>query len=281
MKLTANFKGQTLVIILLGTSIALTVALAVSVRTISTLRQTTTTAQARAALSAAEAGAETGLQRLASESPADAACKTVSGCSGSGTIAESSTKYDYNVSQVGLGTDGYLIDLLKDKTQEIKLDGYESSSFKVCWYDLGLDGNPEVDNALEIIYVDEAGVLSKYAMNGKLSSSANGFDDASLSAIGSVLVAGQTISFQHCRSLTLTGTPKIMRVKSLYNNVSAAVEPQGGATLPAQAYRVESTGQILDGAVKKKVRVTKSLPALPAIFDFGLYSGSSTVPLSK
>lgn len=278
MSLPQFYKGQTLVIILLGTSVALTVALAVSVRTISSLKQTTTTARAQAALAAAEAGAEIGLSRVQSTAPGDAACKTVSGCAGSGSISETSTSYSYTAAAAGASPDGYLIDLARDQTQEIKLDGYPSGgSLKVCWYDPGLDSTPV--NALELIYVDGSGTMSKYAYNGDTSLSSNGF--SSPPGPGQVMVAGHGVSFQHCQIIVVSGTPKILRIKAFYNNVSAAVEPQGGASLPVQSYRVESTGQTSDGSVIKKVRVTKSLPALPGIFDFGLYSGSTTQPLSK
>lgn len=277
---SAVLKGQTLVIILLGTSVALTVALAVSVRTISGLRQTTTTARSQAALAAAEAGAEVGLARLQSTAPGDAACKTQTGCTGSGTISETSTTYAYTVAAAGQAQGAYLLDLLRDQTQEIKLDNYPAGgNLKVCWYDLGLDGDPEVDSALELIYVDSAGTLTKYAINGKVSLAGNGF--SAPPGLGSVVAEGRTVNFQHCSTITTTNTPRILRIKAFYNNVSAAVEPQGGAQLPVQSYRVESTGTTSDGSVTKKVRVTKSLPSLPAVFDFGLFSGSTTQPLSK
>lgn len=278
MILPKFYKGQTLVIILLGTSVALTVALAVSVRTISSLKQTATTARSQAALAAAEAGAEVGLARIASAAAGDAACKTLSGCVGSGTISETSTTYSYTAAAAGSSTDAYLVDLARDQSQEIKLDGYPSGgSLKICWYDPGLDGS--AINALELIYVDSAGTMTKSAYNGDASLGTNGF--TAPPGPGQVSVAGHTVSFQHCQVVSTPGTPKILRVKALYNNVSAAVEPQGGASLPVQAYRVESTGQTSDGSVTKKVRVTKSLPSLPSIFDFGLFSGSATQPLSK
>lgn len=280
--LTAQHKGQTLVIILLGTSVALTVALAVSVRTISSLRQTTTTARAQAALAAAEAGAEVGLDCLKNGGN-ETTCNQASPLA----ITETATNYTYATTKAGGSSDAYLLDLAKDVTQEVKLGGYNTGSVKVYWYNPGLDGVAEPDNALEIIYVNAAGAtatMSKFAFNGKASLSGNGFTTTSNNSGYQVAVEGRAVPFNHYETINFGGTPganSILRIKAFYNNISAAVEPQGGASLPAQGFVINAVGKTADGSVTKQIRVTKSLPALPAIFDFGLYSGSATQPLSK
>lgn len=287
----ANLKGQTLVIILLGTSVALSVALAVSVRTISTLKQTTTGAQASESLAAAEAGAEVALSNL--KNGANCVNGTEANCFASGVALPNGTVYSFVTSRAGGGTDSYLVDLAKDQTQEVKFtcggvagctDYPNGSSLNVYWYNPNLDGTTEPSNALELIYVYENGDgtigLSKYAYNGTSISPTNGFT-SNPSSPATIYVAGKPVTFNHQITLTLSNKPRILRVKSFYSNISAAVSPQGGNTLPPQGFVVNSTGQTADGSVKKAVRVTKSLPALPSIFDFAIYSGSSTQPLSK
>lgn len=278
--LSAQPKGQTLVIILLGTSVALTVALAVSVRTISSLKQTTTSAQAQQSLAAAEAGAEVALGYL-KDGTCTQANLTACNISTPVVLSGSSTQYTVVTTATGGSTDPYLMDLAKDNTQEVKLNGYTGGgTVRVCWWDPNLDGS-ETTNALEVIYVNDAGAMAKSAFNGVAPSPTNGFTATGGGAQVTFPSNGKKITFSRCQNITLTGNPMILRLKAFYANFSAVVDPNGGGTLPSQGYQVVATGQSADGSVKKAVRVTKSLPSLPGIFDFAIYSGSSTQPLSK
>lgn len=291
--------GQTLVIVLLAMVASLTVGLAVSTRTISTLRQTTFTSQAAAALSAAEAGAEEALKRLADTEDACSASVTSGGScvyssasktytsgpcltaldapsgqykkSFSGT-GESGATFSYCVEQGGGGSTDYTFDLEKDKTQEIKINsgeagGYSGSSVSVCWYIQGFDRTPAA--SLEIISVSGSAMISKAAYNSNTDGqTGNGFASAP---------TGDT-TYKNCATVD-TPSVKIVRVRSLYNDVSVVVKPQTGSLLPFQSYQIGSIGSL--GGVVKKVRVTKSLPALPSIFDFGLFSGSQSNPIKN
>lgn len=289
--LTAQTKGQTLVIILLGTSIALTVALAVSVRTLSTLKQTTTSAQAQEALAAAEAGVEVALSNL--KNGANCILGTEVNCYTPADVAlPNGTFYNFVAKRTGGGTDPYLMDLAKDQTQEVKFTcggasgctDYPTGSVRVYWYDPDLDGASEPQNSLEIIYVYKNGGsfgMTKYAYNGTTITPSNGFPMSPNNGSYSVSVSGKSIKFNHYADISLPNTPQILRIKAFYSNFSAAVAPSGASTLSPQGYVVNSTGRTADSSVKKAIRVSKSLPALPSIFDFGLYNGSTTKPLSK
>lgn len=281
--LSAQLKGQTLVIILLGTSVALTVALAVSVRTISTLKQTTTSSQAQQALAAAEAGAEVALGYLK-----DGTCTqaNLAACNISTPIvlSGSSTQYSVLTTATGSSTDPYLMDLAKDNTQEVKIGPSTVSSANICWWDPNLDGT-ETTNALEVIYVNDSGVMTKYAYNGVGPSPANGFTSTPIGPTQVTIPSnGKKINFNRCQNNVSVGysdptKTRILRLKAFYSSFSATVVPNN--SLPAQGFQITSTGQTSDGSVKKAVRVTKSLPSLPGIFDFAIYSGSSSQPLSK
>lgn len=285
--LTAQTKGQSLVIILLGTSVALTVALAVSVRTISTLKQTTTSAQAQSALAAAEAGAETALGRIKDGTCAndiDPGCTMSEGnaVTDPGYLSGSKTYYWFTVRKTGSSVnEPYLMDLAQDQTQEIKLDTYSGSNVTVCWWDPSLDGT-ETQNAVELIYVEGSSTMKKYAYNGGVAIT-NGFSNASNHDVPIIFPSNnKTVTFKNCQDVTTSTTiSKILRIKAFYANFSAVVKPASGVALPAQGYQIKSYGKTADGSVRKAIRVTKSLPALPAIFDYGLYSGSTTQPLSK
>ncbi len=67
-----------------------------------------------------------------------------------------------------------------------------------------------------------------------------------------------------------------MRLKPYYDSVRLAINPQGGnAFLPPQALvDVVSQGQSVGGETTK-IRVFKSFPAPPPVFDFALYSGGA------
>lgn len=287
--LTAQTKGQTLVIILLGTSVALTVALAVSVRTISTLKQTTTSAQSQEALAAAEAGVEVALNNLKTT---NCVLGTEANCFTPADVAlPNGTFYNFVAKRTGGGTDPYLLDLAKDQTQEIKFTcggatgctDYPTGTVRVYWYDPDLDGASEPANSLEIIYVYKSGAvygMTKSAYNGVAPSPTNNFS-APTGGVSTITVSGKPVRFNHYVDVTLSNTPQILRIKAFYSNFSAAVAPSGASTLPPQGYVVNSTGRTADSSVKKAIRVSKSLPALPSIFDFGLYNGSTTQPLSK
>ena len=288
--LAAQYKGQTLVVILLGTSVALTIALAVSVRTISTLKQTTTSAQAQEALAAAEAGVEVALNNL--KNGASCILGTEANCFSTDVSLPNGAVYSFVTSRAGGGTDPYLLDLAKDQTQEIKLTcggaagctDYPSGSIRMYWYDPDLDGATEPQNSVELIYVYRNGGtvgMTKSAYNGTTVSPTNGFPASPNSGSYTVTVSGKSVRFNHYADISLSNTPQILRIKAFYSNISAAVAPLGGAALPPQGYVVNSTGRTADSSVKKAIRVTKSLPSLPSIFDFALYSGSTTQPLSK
>jgi len=292
MKVVKFYRGQILVIIVLGTTIALTVALAVSARTLSTVRQTTTNSRAQAVLAAAEAGAEVALARLK-----NGECKIAGSCINiTSSIPETQTSYSYSVSQGAGSSDPYLFDLIRDQVAQIYLrdnqtsDYYPGTAVDVCWYDPSLDGSPESENALEVIYYGNVtGSTYKYGYIGADPSGGPNLGSTGFSNAGggrSVTVSGKTVSFNHCQTIPeaptqMDGHPEILRMRALYSSFSVVIVPQIGKTLPIQSYVIESTGQTSDGTVKKKIRVTKSLPALPTIFDFAIFNGSETEPLAK
>lgn len=277
--------GQTLVIVLLAMVASLTIGLAVSTRTISTLRQTTFTSQAAAALSAAEGGAEEALKRLADSADSceanvisagsgcvyDAPSRTYTSgpCSSSKSFTaagESGAKFSYCVERGGGGSD-YVFDLEKDKTQEVKLTGYGGSNVTVCWYIQGFDPKPAA--SLEIMAVSGSSLLSKKPYNSNVDgASGNGFASGSTGS-------GQ---YKNCEAISVVSA-EVIRVRAIYNDVSVVVKPEVGQSLPFQSFQVNSVGSL--GTVVKKVRVTKSLPSLPSIFDFGLFSGSQSNPISN
>lgn len=95
---------------------------------------------------------------------------------------------------------------------------------------------------------------------------------------------GQTLDLrggiQNCNGggLDLDGiaanTPVLARIRLLYNSVAHPVAVKGnGWVLPIQGSEIESTGTTTSG-VTRKLKVVRQFPALPAIFDYVLFSGT-------
>ncbi|OGY22244.1 MAG: hypothetical protein A2126_03365 [Candidatus Woykebacteria bacterium GWB1_45_5] len=91
----------------------------------------------------------------------------------------------------------------------------------------------------------------------------------------------QGVGNENCNGLKLDATntkPVLARVRLLYNSTLAspvAVEsPAPNPPLPLQGTVLESTGTTSSG-VTRKLQVTRLYPALPALFDYVLFSGST------
>lgn len=253
--------GQTLVIVIVAMAVSLAAGLAISARSLTALKGVSYTSQANSAYHAAEAGVEEALKRLTEQSFSDG---LISGSitrpyRGSGTL--SGANYSYTIDVGGGGTNDYQLRLDKDRTQEIKLNGtYTATTLTVCWE---LPADPGKDAALEMLLV--AGTAgSGYTLSQKIGVNGGGLHNNGFEAAA----VGQS-GYNYCR--TLTGLPtnaQILRIKALYNHTSAVVKPS--AALPAQSFVINSVGKA--GEAMRRLEVTKSLPALPEIFDFAIFT---------
>jgi len=193
--------------------------------------------------------------------------------------------YYLEISSKG-GKNTYVMDSLgKDTVLEVSTEGLNSVGLNITWTDNSDSGNFA---SLLITEVFENGVNSgnyqakKYAYNrssAHLSTdqSNNGLDSANNESI----------------DITLSEGTKIIRIKPLYFSAfNINMQLQGGNTFPLadQGFDIYSTGctcdNVLDPNSRKdssvrKVKVIKTREHLPAIFDYVLYSGSETVPLTK
>lgn len=252
--------GQTLVIVIVAMAVSLAAGLAISSRSLTALKGTSYSSQSTSAYHAAEAGVEEALKWLADAANAASLIGPPPGShNGGGTLTGAS--YTYSIVVGGGGTADYPLRLDKDKTQEIKLNGvYGAAMLTVCW---DLEADPGEDASLEMLLIagsGEAGyrLEQKVAVNGGVPRS-NGFE-ITLETGG---------DYGYCRTLTgIPGDVQLLRIKALYNHTSAVVKPS--ATLPPQAFIINSEGRA--GEAIRKLEVTKSLPALPEIFDFAIFT---------
>lgn len=254
--------GQTLVLVIIAMTISLAAGLAISSRSLSALKGTSFTTQSTAAYHAAEAGVEEALKWLADPTNST---NLINGSATRQNISGSLTgsSYIYSIAVGGGGTGFYRFRLDKDKTQEIKLNNsYSATTLEVCW---ALTGDTGEDASLEMFLIsgDTASgyILSqKIGVNGSATYNTNGFE----------LPPSGDVTYRHCRTVAWAAGEKVqlLRIKALYNNSSAVIKPS--AALPAQSFVIGSVGTA--GESRRKLEVTKSLPALPEIFDFAIFT---------
>lgn len=281
---TKRQRGQVLVLILLIVLIGLTIGLSITSRTLQDLRSTSVTDQSSRAFSAAEAGIEEALKSGLS--------------SGTGAFSDNKSSFSYQAVAVGGGTVPFLFPdkIVKDNTQQIWLIEHDTSgnlvespiynggTINVCWGDSTAmnDSTP----AIEIGVVYKSG--SSYGIakgaydpwSSRRSNNGFGADDTGVNNCQKGLAFKKAVNFS---SLGVPGGVilEALRLRLLYNAtpISLAVEPVG-ASLPSQGKVISSRGQS-DAGIIRKVEVYKSWPSMPALFDYVLFSGSTTNPLSK
>ncbi len=257
-----NQSGQTIVIILLVMVVILTIGLSITARSITDLRLSSTTEQSSRAFSAAEAGIEEALQKGLTGLPS---ATNVS-------LGTGGASYSYNVSPLG-GT-GYVPDkpIQQDTVIQLNLSmtgvSNPATAFNLYWVDKA--NSAEVDNSasMEITFVSGTTTytLEKYAYNVDAGRS-NGFDSPSSFDQS---YGGKT--YRAKVSLTIPANAQVVRIRPLYNNASLAIEAQpSGKNLPTQSFKVTAVGTA--GGATRKIEVTQSVSALPAVFDFVLFSG--------
>ncbi|OGD86189.1 hypothetical protein A2Z23_03170 [Candidatus Curtissbacteria bacterium RBG_16_39_7] len=265
----ASERGQALIILLLIMVVGLTVGLSIATRTITDLRISTQTEESQKAFSAAEAGIEDALRR-------DLTVYTTQTDIATGQSVGQAT-YSTTVTPVGGDTDQFVTKqpVVQDDVTQVNLDGIPTpSSIKVYWAD---DNDPESSLEVTLVYLDGTEYkIQKWAYNAGTgcSTHSNGFVCAA--AGGSF--AGR--NFKGKSDLIPLGplpsypNPKILRLRPFYGQASIAVQTTGG-NLPRQSWEISSTGTT--GQVTRKIEVTRSLNALPPIFDYVLYSGTGDI----
>ncbi|MDP2735544.1 MAG: hypothetical protein Q8P12_05035 [bacterium] len=276
--------GQALIIILLVMAVSLTLGISVASRSISALRQVSFSAQSAQSLAFAEAGAEEALKCLDDGScaaPFDPAAVDLNG--------DGRDDFDYQISVLGSSStfDG-LPPLERDSTIEVSLLNYpRDTAVSVYWVDRSSSGQLAANSGMElsIIYCDDDGATcttKNYLMQrtayDTVASRANGIPKL---ALGSFDVNGVTYGYRAVVTPPGGKYPAALRLRVMYATeaVSVAVQSAGGAVLPVQGQKVESSG--FSGQVIRKVEVVRTNPFLSELFDFAIFSGSESDPLSR
>lgn len=256
-----NNKGQVLLFVVVIMTVALSVGVSVSTRTLASLSRVTKEDTANKATAAAESGIE---QLLVLSEPE---IQTLINNGGTkefeflDSVNNLNTKANVTISQDGsnYADNGYTFNLDTRYTKEIKLEGYTGSSITVCW--------DNKNSALTYVLYDQTKIVSKDLVNP------NG---VTLSNTKGATNADSKSPYAGC--ITKTGINSNyygIRIKILYEGSNVYVFPESGKTLPNQGYKFVSVGSLIsEGKVitTKKVTATKSYSFVPGIFDDAIYT---------
>jgi len=197
--------------------------------------------------------------------------------------------FDYQISVMGrAAVYGDLPPIERDKTIEVSLANYpRDTQVRVYWVDRGVSGQLNASSGMEVsmVYCDNDGST---CTTGNYKILRNAYDTVATRAngvpkitLGSYTVGATTYGYRVSMAPPGGKYPILLRFRVLYATeaVSLAVEAAGGAILPTQGAKVESTGFF--GQVRRKVEVVWTNPALSELFDFAIFSGSESDPLTK
>lgn len=285
--------GQTLIFILLIMTIALAVGVSISSRTISTVRRTTNVDTSSRALSAAEAGAEYYLSKTSADLDAIIDSSDPTDCSPVTSarypdpdIADSlSTDGVETYAQVEISHYGCFDSTLPVSTEkyqikeggvlEIKLDQSAAGNiFSVCWKKPIIITQPTSQLYTSYYYENSSGVPQITKKGYKIDntgSSSNNFTSAAFYSTARGYCFDQTLS---------SGTvPKLLRILSLYNSSDVTLYMDNETPIQYQGYKIVSTGHVGSATqgVKRTVTAKRSLPYLPAIFNFEVFSNTGSL----
>src|SRR5581483_5249666 len=188
-------------------------------------------------------------------------------------ISANNTKFSYTVAKSPTFTQT----VPQDSAVQLSTIGV-SGNLQIFWVTTG-DATENTNRAsLELTLVRNSGgnyTITKYAVNADVRSN-NFTNPGGTDGPVSNLVSSTDSSYHNQATIALPAGTDAVRIRTMYNKASIKVT---GTGLPSQSFVITSRGTAAD-AVVRVVQVTRAIPALPAIFDYVLFNGS-TNPLSK
>ncbi len=268
-----NQSAQTLILVLLIMAVSLTVGLGVASRAVSTLRQSSSTAQSTAAYHAAEAGVENYLQELTTNPTFEQGDSTY--CDDAGNwldLPGSDSSYCCSVEQVN---DEFKAHVRQDNVVQVDLSGTELSgqNVNIEWH----TGQDTAEAAITYILVEDKTGGDYYHVK-------DSYDPVgSRSSINNFSTPISSSGDYGNRAVVATESgggdrDRILRIRPLYADTHLRVYATG-KQLPEQQTEIICQGRT--GEIVRKVHVIRGEPALPAVFDFALFSASQATPLQK
>ena len=252
--------GQVLLVILLVMFVGLTISLALLSRTTTDIKLSRDLEESSRAFSAAEAGIEEALRGVIASTP-----------------QEITTGVSFNVTSQEAGQGSGVFSLGKVEKENVgtvwfvehDADGnlvetavYGASRITLCWKE-GDTTAPQIEAI--VLYKD--GTDYKVARRFYNPSGISGSDDCDDAA-------GTFYPYKTDVDLPTADVLLALRLKPIGGSALLAVDPPEGVannSLPSQGREIISTGKA--GGTVRKIKVIKSYPSWPEIFDYVLFSG--------
>ena len=287
--ITNNQQGQALLFVVVAMTIALSIGINASVRTITSLSRTTRTDTAARALAAAEGGIERFIALPTQD--LEEAVRVAGGMSvncpvgtrreldrhGHGTyenycMISFDVSGDILISQAFVTVEHhtptfYPFFLEAGQVKEINLYDFNTGVFysdnliELCW-----TPQPEAD----IMYVayNSSGVQARGGITGFDSPPNPYHQEGFISAI-----PGHD-GYTNCEEVDISNNIYGLRIRSVGGDSDVGIFPVGD-TLPLQGYRITSLGKLEQDqgvTATRVISIIRTLPYLPVSFDYALYS---------
>lgn len=294
LKLEHNQKGQTLLFVVVAMTIALSIGINASVRTITSLSRTTRTDTAARALAAAEGGIERFIA-LPTQDLEDAV-EVTEGTSvdcpvgdrrelpmhhGGGSytydnycMVSFSGSGDILTSQAFVTVERYIptfypFSLESGQVKEINLYDFNTGAFyagtddeiEICW-------TSRSESDIMYISYNSTGVQARGGLTGNDSPPNPYHQEGFVTAL-----AGHD-DYTNCEKVDISNNIYGLRIRSVGGDSDVGVFGVGDS-LPLQGYRITSLGKLEQdqGVVATRIiSIIRTLPYLPVSFDYALYS---------
>lgn len=249
--------GQAVLIVLLVIAVALGFGLSIISQSVTDAKISKQEQEAARAFSAAEAGIEEALKSISI---------------GSGNLTVDGVEVSYTVE----GETALNIKVSENESVEVDLVGALAglNTLTVNW----VDSNSNTENpgtctattnqapaSLLITVTDDVNQVARYGVNSCALSVENGMTD--------VVTSGDS-PFLRQYDVPVDANDVLVRIRPVYNQASITVA--GNVELANQAYTINSTAQA-PTLESKAIKVTRSEPATPSVFDYVLFSGTNIV----
>lgn len=279
-----NRSGQVLVLVLLVVVVSLAIGLSVASRNITNLKTATQSERSQRAFSASEGGVEDVLSKLNQVATDITTGSATSGCPVSGdsatctvpvgNISATVNVKSYNTfdSTIELGSVGQI---------DINPDGTLATQVRIDW---GKATGALYEPSIEVIeyYKKTDGTYDqnrKYFQGdnsspaGRAANETGPFDAPGVC----IVIPGYKCAIFGLQTLGVQAGPsgfRILRIRPFWDKASVKVSGVGG-TIPLQSFKLESTARTDEGLTRKVEVNRNALPALPAAFDYALFSSGS------
>ena len=277
--------GQILILVLLIVVVSLAVGLSVASRNLTNLKISTQTEESQRAFSAAEGGVEDVLSKLSAIAADIGTPNNNAGCLGTGDERTCTSDVgDLSATVVVKGRNVYTVPEVKlGDVAQVDLRTY-NGSVKIDW-----PANPHI--SLEVTIICDSINSSAINCNGGVDHgdyAQNRFFFRGPNPPSSDMTVTPPFTWDECSpsggicskiiSTPSSIRPQYLRIRPFYNNVlNLTVSGVLPNNLPTQIYEINSVAKTEIG-ITRRVQVTRTaLPALPAVFDYVLYSEGDIV----